>query len=74
MEVSTELDDDMVTIMLGADKSKKFFWKEQQKYVKSSSTRIRYYPMTIIYCLSLATKSSAANGEIGFDEKKVLVS
>ena len=73
MEVSAELGDDMVTIMSGADQSKispfmKFFWEEQQKYLKSSSTGIRY-PMIIRYCLSFAAKSSEAYDEIRYDEK-----
>ena len=79
MEVSSELGDDMVTIMSRADQSKispymKFFWEEQQKYLKSSSTGIRYHPMIIKYCLSLPAISSAAYDEVRFDEKKVLVS
>ena len=78
-DVSAELGDDMITIMSGAQQSKispfmKFFWEEQQKYLKSSSTGIRYHPMIIRYCLSLAVKSSAAYDEIRYDEKKVLVS
>ena len=76
MEVSAELGDDMVTIMSGADQSKiespfmKFFWEEQQKYLKSSSTGIRYHPMIIRYCLSLTVKSLAVYDEIRYDEKK----
>ena len=75
MEVSAELGDDMVTIMSGADQSKispfmTFFREEQQKYLKSSSTGIRYLPMIVRYCLSLAAKSSAAYDEIQYDEKK----
>ena len=73
METSAELGDDMVTIMSGADQSKispfmKFFWEEQQKYLKSSSTGIRYHPMIIRYCLSLAAKLSAADDKIRYDE------
>ena len=38
----------------------KLFWEEQQKYLSSSSSSsIRYHPMIIKYCLSLAAKSSA---------------
>ena len=56
MEVSAELGDDMVRITSAADQSKmlpfmKSFWEEQQRYLKSSSTGIRYHPMIIIYCL-----------------------
>ena len=58
MEVSSELGHDMVTIMSGADQSKispfmKFFWEDQQRYLKSSSTGIRYNPIITRYCLSL---------------------
>ena len=65
MEVSAELRDNMVTIMSGADQSKKshfmkFFWEEQQRYLKSSSTGIRYHAIITRYFLSLAAKSSAA--------------
>ena len=75
MEVSAELGDDMVAIMSGADQLKispfmKFFWEEQQKYLKSSSNGIRYHPMIIRYCLFFAAKSSAAYDEIRYDEKK----
>ena len=81
MEVNAELGDNMVTIMSGADQSKiwpfmKFLWVDQQKYLKSSSTGIRYHPIIIRYCLSLAGKLSAAYDEIQYDEKNwyVLVS
>ena len=64
----------MVTIMSNADHSKispfmKFFWEEQQKYLKSRSTGIRYHPLVICYCLSVAAKSSSAYDEIRYDEK-----
>ena len=72
MEVSVEFGDDMVKIMSGADQSKispfmEFFCEEEQKYLKSSSTGIRYQPMIIRYCLSLAAISSAAYDEIRYD-------
>ena len=75
MSVSAELSKDMISIMSAADQSKvspfmKLFWDEQQKYLKSSSTGVRYHPMIIRYCLSLASKSSAAYDEIRYDEKK----
>ena len=64
----------MVTIMSNADHSKinpfmKFFWKEQQKYLRPSSTGIRYHPMIIRYCLSPAARSSSGYDEIRYDEK-----
>ena len=79
MEISTELGDDMVKIMSGADQSKisssmKFIWEEKQKYLKSSSAGIRHYPVIFRYCLSPAAKSSGAYDETRCDEKKLLVS
>ena len=79
MEVSAELGDNMVTIMSGPDQSKispfmNFLCQEQQNNLKSPSTGIRYHPMIIGYCLSLAAKSSAVYDEIRYNEKKVLVS
>ena len=75
MEVSAELGDDMVTTMSGADQYQispfmTFFWEEQQKYLKSLSTGIRYHAMIIRYCLSLAANSSAAYDKNQYDEKK----
>jgi len=63
--VTSDLNDDMVNIMKDADQSKvspfmKFFWEEQQKYLKSASKSVRYHPMVIRYCLSLASKSASA--------------
>ena len=79
MEVCAELGDDMVRITSAADQSKmlpfmKFFWEEQQRYLKSSSTGIRYHPMIIIYCLWLKGKSSAGYDELRYMKKKILVS
>ena len=79
MEASAELGDDMVTIMSDVDQSKispfmKFSWEEQHKYLKSPSTGIRYHPMIVRYCLSLAAKSSATYDEFGMMKKQVLVS
>jgi len=47
----------------------KFFWEEQQKYLKSSSTGIRYHPAIIRYCLSLSAKSSSAYEDLRYNEK-----
>ena len=74
VKVSTELNTDMITIMSNTDQSEispfmKFFWEEQQKYLNSSPTGIRYHPMIIRYCLSLAAKSSAVYDEIRYDKK-----
>ena len=45
----------------------KLFWEEQQKYLSSSSSSsIRYHPMIIKYCLSLAAKSSSAYSDLRY--------
>ena len=73
MTVSKNLNDDLA-IMSNADTSKispfmKFFWEEQQKYLSSSSTTVRYHPLVIRYCLSLGSKSAAAYDDMRYDEK-----
>ena len=46
----------------------KLFWQEQQKYINSSnSTGIRYHPMIIRFCLTLAAKSSSAYKDLQYD-------
>ena len=47
----------------------KFFWEEQQNYLSCLSTTVRYHPMVIRYCLSLASKSAAAYDDMRYDEK-----
>ena len=47
----------------------KFFWEDQQKYLSSSKTGVRYHPQIIRYCLSLAAKSPAFYDDIRLDEK-----
>ena len=73
-KVSENLGEDLTSIMAGADQRNippfmKFFWEEQQKYIKCSSRGIRYHPMIIRFCLSLASKSSSAYDDIRYDEK-----
>ena len=47
------------------------FWQQQKKLLTRSSTGVRYHPMVIRYCLSLATKSSACYEELR--KSKILV-
>ena len=47
----------------------KFFWEEQQKYLQSSKTGIRYHPALIRFCLSLASKSASAYDKLRYDDK-----
>ena len=71
---SPELSKDLTSIMSNADKSKispfmSFFWEQQQRYIQSSSTGVRYHPAIIRYCLSLLSKSSSAYEDIRYNEK-----
>ena len=47
------------------------FWKQQQKLLKSSATGVRYHPMIIRFCLSLAAKSPSCYEELR--NSKILV-
>ena len=40
------------------------FWQEQKKILTNNSTGVRYHPMIIRYCLSLAAKSPACYEEL----------
>jgi hypothetical protein len=40
------------------------FWQEQKKLLSNNSTGVRYHPMIIRYCLSLAAKSPACYEEL----------
>ena len=68
--ISNEMNDDFVKLFSGCDQANvpkfmKLFWEEQQKYVMSSSpSSIRYHPMVIKFCLSLAAKSSSAYSDL----------
>ena len=75
MKVSGELSEDLISIVSKTDQCTmspfmKFFWEEQQKYLKISSMGIRYHPMIIRYCLSLASKLATAYNEIRDDANK----
>ena len=62
--VTPELNNDLITIYSAIEQNNippfmKFFWEEQQKYLKSSnSSSIRYHPMISKFCLNLAANSS----------------
>jgi len=71
---SDSLNKDLVSIMSSADPSKvspfmSFFWEQQQQYLRSSSTGVRYHPSIIRYCLSLVAKSSSAYEDLRYNEK-----
>ena len=74
-QVSPDLDKDFTTLFSGVDQKEvppfmKLFWEEHQKYIRASSTSsVRYHPMIIKYCLSLAVKSSSAYNDLRYDSK-----
>eukprot|EP00794_Sanderia_malayensis_P001236 gene1236-1360_t len=66
LPISESLNGDFEHLMSTADKESmpqfmKLFWQEQQKYLRSTQKGIRYHPLIIRYCLSLAAKSPAAS-------------
>ena len=72
--VNEELNNDMVSIFSNADQDQmppfmKFFWDEQQKYLRCNPNGIRYHPSIIKFCLHLASKSPSAYDDLRFDEK-----
>ena len=74
LPVNVDLNNDLITIMKNTASSKitpfmKLFWEQQQKYLSSTETGIRYHPMIIRYCLGLASKSAAVYDDIRYDEK-----
>ena len=72
--VSADLSNDFKSIILETGQRKispfmRLFWEEQQKYLQSFPNNVKYHPMIIRYCLSLASKSAAAYGDIRYNEK-----
>lgn len=76
IEVDHELSNDFSKILNSADDAEvtpfmKLFWEQQKKLFSSSSTGVRYHPMIIRFCLSLAAKSPSCYEELR--NSKVLV-
>ena len=74
LPVSADLSNDFKSIILETDQRKispfmRFFWEEQQKYLQSSRNNVKYHPMILRYCLSLASKFAAAYNDIRYNEK-----
>ncbi len=72
--LNEELKNDFISFMDNADEKDipqfmKLFWREQQQYMSSSKSGIRYHPMVIRFCLNLASKSPAAYEELRYNEK-----
>ncbi|PFX28007.1 hypothetical protein AWC38_SpisGene7249 [Stylophora pistillata] len=89
IEVDHELSNDFAKIFDEADDKitpfMSLFWQQQKKLFPSSRTGVRYHPMIIRFCLSLAAKSRSCyeelrNSSVGtpkyvvllFDEIKVM--
>ena len=66
VEVDNELSNDFFQIMESSNVTPfmKLFWEEQKKTIGKNKKGIRYHPMTIRYCLSLAAKSPSAYKEL----------
>ena len=74
LPVSADLSNDLKSIILETDQRNispfmRLFWEEQQKYLQSSPNNVKYHPMIIRYCFSLASKSAAAYDDICYNEK-----
>ena len=67
IEVDHELSKDIVTILGQSDNVTPFmslFSQQQKKLFSSTKTGVRYHPMLIRYCLSLAAKSPSCYEEL----------
>ena len=67
VEVDHGLSNDIATILSQSKEITPFmslFWQQQKKLFNSSSTGVRYHPMIIRYCLSLAAKSPSCYEEL----------
>ena len=68
VEVGHDLSNDFTSIFSNADKEvtpfMNLFWQQQKKLFTSSGTGVRYHPMLIRFCLSLAAKSPSRYEEL----------
>ena len=68
IEVDHELSNDFTSILEGAGSKvtpfMNLFWEKQKKLFSSSPTGVRYHPMIIRFCLSLAAKSPSCYEEL----------
>ena len=67
--VDDEMSKDVVSILsnIGSQKMTPFmelFWQQQKKMLQTSTKGVRYHPMIIRFCLSLATKSPSCYEEL----------
>jgi len=68
IEVDHALSNDLTTILDQSDTQMtpfmNLFWQQQKKLFSSSPTCVRYHPMLIRFCLSLAAKSPSCYEEL----------
>ena len=68
VEVDNDLSNDFVQILDSADSKitpfMNLFWQEQKKLFNKSAIGVRYHPMIIRFCLSLAAKSPSCYEEL----------
>lgn len=68
INVDHDLGNDFAKLFSSANKEitpfMSLFWQQQQKLFSSSATGVRYHPMIIRFCLSLATKSPSCYEEL----------
>eukprot|EP00794_Sanderia_malayensis_P013602 gene13602-15013_t len=68
IQVDHELSNDFTSILNNADSEiapfMNLFWQQQKKLFSSTSTGVRYHPMIIRFCLSLAAKSPSCYEEL----------
>ena len=67
--VDHELSEDLIQTFSKADRSNvtdfiKFFWQQQQKLFSCSAKCVRFHPLIIRFCLSLAVKSASCYEEL----------
>lgn len=68
VEIDNELNDDFTQILDSAGTKvtpfMNLFWQEQKRLFARSNTGVRYHPMIIRFCLSLASKSPSCYEEL----------
>ena len=68
IQVDHELSNDFTSILSNANSEitpfMNLFWQQQKKLFSSTSTGVRYHPMIIRFCLSLAAKSPSCYEEL----------
>ena len=75
VKIDHQLSKDLTEIMSNSEANlspfMKLFWQQQKKHFNSSSTGVRYHPMLLRFCLSIAAKSPSCYEELR--QSKVLV-